>query len=120
MHQENYGRLSIRLFSARNLDLPEHTADLVRSQAFGSFETCNSHQCHSRIFRSPILTKVQEICSKHQEVEKPSLQPGPIGASVTYGIGMRFTISPLRRLAYLKRGFLVIRKSTAAFNRDCA
>ena len=58
LHQENHGQLSNRLFSARNLDLQRHTADLVRFHFFGSFETCNphmanSHQCHSRIFRSP-------------------------------------------------------------------
>ena len=39
LHQENYGQLSNRLFSARNLDFQRHTADLMRLQSFGSFET---------------------------------------------------------------------------------
>ena len=100
------GQLSNRLFSARNLDLQRHTADLMRLKSFGPFETCNphranSHQCHSSISRLPALTRIREICSKHQELKWTSLQAGPTDASVTHNIGrMRSTISPLRRLAY--------------------
>ena len=59
------------------------------------------------------------MCSEHREPKQASLQAGPTGASVTSDIGrMRFTISHLRQLRYLKSSFVAIRKSTAAFNRD--